>query len=398
VSAGASAASIQRHLLGVWNPSYEADAMDAHVAVLLRQARAAREKGDDDGDDVYVWWGKLRSPYRQAPLPHLPEILALDDTLSRDDGAERELHLYLTDYRSLYVAHVAGITGEDIRDVAAEREFVPDYYYEIDKPADCWFQLWDIRRLVLDDTPAVIAELRNLRNVHYHDQRVSLYGGMVNLPLIVTRPDGARWFDERTREQLTGGRHWVEYDAERSAGTGAMQRELRENRFGNAAWSNLRPAARQFIASAEQTFRAHRDDASFDLASVLVELAKGVEVQANAIMRAALADAPDDVRIANVDGSSRDLVDDGPWTLGALARAIGDDRERHLWWQRVLVRGEWFATALPGLLEELLKVRNPAAHGGEPVSRERVIEMRDAMIGVGCKGWLLDLASVRMKP
>jgi hypothetical protein len=31
-----------RHLLGVWNPSYEADAMDAHITVLLKHARAAR--------------------------------------------------------------------------------------------------------------------------------------------------------------------------------------------------------------------------------------------------------------------------------------------------------------------------------------------------------------------
>jgi len=37
----------------------------------------------------------------------------------------------------------------------------------------------------------VIEQLRQLRNVRYHDQRVSLYGGMVDLPLVVTRPDGA---------------------------------------------------------------------------------------------------------------------------------------------------------------------------------------------------------------
>ena len=72
--------------------------MDAHIDVLLRHARAARENAAN-GDDVYVWWGKLRSPYRQAPLPHLSDVLALESLLS--DESDLELHLYLTDYRSL---------------------------------------------------------------------------------------------------------------------------------------------------------------------------------------------------------------------------------------------------------------------------------------------------------
>ena len=42
----------------------------------------------------------------------------------------------------------------------------------------------------------MIAELKVLRNVHYNDRPVSLFGGMVDLPLIVTRPDGRRFFDE----------------------------------------------------------------------------------------------------------------------------------------------------------------------------------------------------------
>lgn len=69
-----------RHLLAVWNPSYEADALDAHVTLLLKHTRDFRA-GARDEDDVYVWWGKLRSPYKQEPLPHLGDILALDETL-----------------------------------------------------------------------------------------------------------------------------------------------------------------------------------------------------------------------------------------------------------------------------------------------------------------------------
>ena len=58
----------QHHLVALWNPSVAADVMDAHIAVLLDAARRHRE-GGAPADDVYVWWGRVRSGNRQGPLP-----------------------------------------------------------------------------------------------------------------------------------------------------------------------------------------------------------------------------------------------------------------------------------------------------------------------------------------
>ena len=380
-----------RHLVGVWNPSYEADAMDAHVRILLGAARE-RHEGKRDDDDVYVWWGKVRSPNRQKPLPHLKEILAIDDVLASDDGEEPELHLYLTDYRSLYVAHLGAVEAQDMSD---DEGHVPDYYRAKSLNCDCWFQLWDIRRVVLDDTPAVVHELSKLRNVAYNDRPVSLYGGMVDLPLIVWRDDEPRYFDEETREALTGGRYWVEFDAER-AGAGQMQQELRENRFGNEAWSALDPAARSFIATAEKLFRDHRNDAAFDLSAVIVNLAKAMEVQVNAVLRSALRGADVALRSVNVDGRSRDLARDGSLSLGELARIIGGERSLNEYLRKRLVNGDWFAMSLPPILDELAGFRNPAAHRGT-VARDDVVRLRNQLVGVGTKGELLELAQVRVR-
>lgn len=379
-----------RHLLAVWNPSYDADALDAHVSLLLTHAREFRD-GQREEDDVYVWWGKLRSPYRQEPLPHLPAILALDESLQSDNGDEH--HLYLTDYRSLYVAHLAEILADDVRLDGNEAAHIPAYYRNLDLLADCWFRLWDIRRLVLDDTPAVIEQLRALRNARYHDQRVSLYGGMVDLPLLVARSDDQRWFDQATRDLLTDGRHWVEFDAERG-GTGETQRDLRENRFGGKLWLNLDPAARAFIATAERLFRDHRTDAAFDLSVVIVNFAKAVEVQVNALLRAALANADRAIRLQNMDGQTVDLLNGGPWMLAQLALAITADGERREWLQRQLIHGAWFTGSLPAIIEELRELRNDAAHGGQ-IERERVSQLRGHLIGVGCNGSLLELAHVK---
>src|SRR5690242_12031528 len=234
-----------RHLVGVWNPSYAADAMSSTVALLLRRARAHRH-GELGEDDIYVWWGKVKSSNRQAPLPHLPDILAMDRGLQSDDGAESEMHLYLTDYRSLYVGHVAEITADDPRGGDEGKETVPSFYDESKFNCDCWFRLFDIRRVVADDTVAVVDELKKLRNTRYNDRPVSLYGGMVELPLIVTRADGARYFEQDVRDKLIDGRFWVEFDAERTE-IGKLERELRENVVGEKAWNALDPASRTFV-------------------------------------------------------------------------------------------------------------------------------------------------------
>jgi hypothetical protein len=187
----------------------------------------------------------------------------------------------------------------------------------------------------------------------------------------------------------------VEFDAER-AGAGEMQRELRDNRFGSRLWGNLDPAARGFIATAEQLFRAHRHDAAFDLSTVIVDFAKAVELQVNVVVRSALARAPRELRHANLDGRSVDIVTDGPWGLGELSIVIGRDKSRHDWFRTHLEHGEWFAMGLPPVLDELREVRNPASHGGA-VQRERIEGLRGALIGVGSAGNLVELAKVRVR-
>ena len=110
-----------QHLVTVWNPRYAADAMEAHLQLLLEwDTKATRD--DTGADEVYVWWGKVRSNQRQQPMPHLAAIIArgrhsvdLDDT--------HETHLYLTDYQSLYVADVSAIVTDDPR--AGDARHVP---------------------------------------------------------------------------------------------------------------------------------------------------------------------------------------------------------------------------------------------------------------------------------
>lgn len=380
------------HLVSVWNPSYTSDAMGAHLAVLLEWARLRDEERGVDDDGVYVWWGKVRSPNRQQPQTHLDEMRALDASLEVPGG--RELQLYLTDYRSLWVADVVEIhEGELPR---AESRHAPAYYEREKLNCDFWFKIADARRLVADDLLAVIEELKLLRNIHYNDRPVSLYGGMVDLPLFVTRPDGREFFDPFVRDAITGDRLWAQFDALEGGGTAEIERDLRENTLGEVAWAGLDPTARTFLATAERLYRDHRRDPAFDFAPVVVSLAKAMEVQTNRALMTAAAKLTVPVRSVNIDGNSVDLTRHGFLSLGELARVIGGERELNDALAKVLQNGRWFVASLPAILDDLKDYRNRAAHSA-PMDVRTAGAWRERILGIGCLGDIVELAKVKPK-
>ena len=387
-------AAVPRHLLSVWNPSYADDAMDRHLEVLLRQA-AARREGRGDDEDVYVWWAKLRSPNRQEPIPHADEVLALQDQI--DAGVET--HLYLTDYGSLYVAHLVEVTGDDVPSAwPDERDHMPSYYEGHE--ADFWFRLWDIRRLVGRDAPATIEELKKLRNVRYHDRPVSLYGGIVDLPLIVTREDGTSWFADVAA--LTEGRRWAERDAELRGETERLSAELRDNLLGPDIWEALDPSSRTFLTTAEAIFRARRDDPGFDFSGAALEYTKAIETELNGLLfptlRRVLGRAPADRR--EVYAGAR-LLD-----LGGRVPHQGLGTMRHLLEKEDVVRTalrtglphdwSWMEGVLPHELEPVLELRNPAAHS-RAVGREEMGRWRQNLLGIGCEGLLVRIVRAKLR-
>jgi hypothetical protein len=378
----------QHHLVTVWNPSIAPQAMDDHIAVLLAGLRRFREGSGET--DPCVWFGRVRSPNRQQPLPHFAEVLALDAETPMDERDAREAHLYLTDYRSLYVGQLGSITGDDMS--AEEPAAVPEYYRQLRLDCDCWFQLFDIRRIVEDDTLAVVAELRKLRNVHYSDRPVSIYGGMVNLPLVVYRDDGIRFFEDR--ERLLDGQLWVEFDAG-NAGLGALERDLRDNLLGEAAWTSLDAGTRSFITTAERIFRDNRANAGFDFAPVLGGFAKALEVECNRRLRDGLNRCPFAARLANLDGETVDVTARS-LTLGELVRALSGEQELRTALANRLTHAGWFSGDLAVILDGFRDVRNRGTHSGR-IERAVAQHWRDRMVGVGCEGIFVRLASVRRR-
>ena len=382
--------SAPRHLVAVWNPSYADDIMDAHLEVLLRWAEKSAN-GETEQDDVYVWWGKLRSANRQQPLPHIKAVLALDAQVQQ--GVET--HLYLTDYRSLYVGHVGEVTSDSVlTDAEGEEAHAPEYYRG--RHADFWFRIWDIRRLVADDTLEVVEILRGLRNVHYADRPVSLYGGMVNLPLVVTSNSPHPWFADA--EQLTDGRLWAERDSELRSEVPRLARELRDNLIGRTLWNVLEPGTRTFLASAEAVFRARRDDPGFNFSGPAVEYAKAMETELNALLFPVLhRSLGGKDRIVYVDGRRVDVGERVPHqSLGALRHLLENDAVRRAMRGTLPQYANWLTGVLPTRLEILADLRNAAAHSAS-TAREQVSDAREEILGIGQEGLITHVSRAKMR-
>jgi hypothetical protein len=382
-----------QHLLTLWNPSYTDDALDAHLRVLLDWA-SARALGNAEEDEVYVWWGRIRSKNRDGRLPHHAEVLALDAQMR----AGTETHLYLTDYRSLYVAHVGEITDDDVRDDAGELDHMPGYY--TGHPVDFWFRLFDLRRLVTGDTVEVIDELRKLRNRGYHDRPVSLYGGMVDLPLIVRREPAAPWFSDTAA--LNDGHLWAQRAAEYRSDAERMSRELRDNLFGRDIWPLLEPATRTFLASAEAVFRAHRDDPGFDLSGAAVAYAKAVETELNALLfpalRRVLHTKPPHEREVREDGRLIDLGGTVPHqTLGTLKHLLERSDLAQAAIRTAMPNDQaWVLGLLPRELASVVEIRNASAHS-EATTAGALEPVRGKVLGIGGRGLVEQLVRARLR-
>ena len=218
---------------------------------------------------------------------------------------------------------------------------------------------------------------------------------MVNLPLIVTRADGARFFAPEDRKALLEGRYWAEEDAHR-AGLGPIERDLRETLFGETAWDALDPTVRGFVATAEHVFRTHRGTPGFDFSPVIVSLAKACEVQAGLVVRAGLKGAPEKERLAKVDGAVIDLGSARGVGLGALGRAISEEVAVRGRLEQRLHDGGWLVKQLAYVLKDLARYRNPAAHSAG-VGFEDAARLRSQLMGIGGYGDLVRLAGVKPK-
>ena len=128
-----------------------------------------------------------------------------------------------------------------------------------------------------------------------------------------------------TRSPRVGcGREW---DAEQGSGVAADgARAARQPARRAAPGAGSRPPPGASSPPARSSSASTARDPAFDFGPVIGAFAKALEVQCRAVLRRALAKAPREARLANVNGQTVDIVEQRTLTLGQLCHALSTEQ------------------------------------------------------------------------
>jgi hypothetical protein len=192
-------------------------------------------------------------------------------------------------------------------------------------------------------------------------------------------------------------------DSELRGETERLSAELRDNLLGQEIWEALHPTSRTFLTTGEAVFRSRREDPGFDFSPTAVEYCKAIETELNAAIFPAvqpvMAPKPQDERVIRDGKSALDLGRSVPrQTIGSVRHLLVNRPELKRGVEEAFpVRdAAWLTSALPDELEPLLMLRNPAAHD-ERITRERIAEWRQRILGIGCEGLLVRIVRVKLE-
>ncbi|HSL70049.1 MAG TPA: hypothetical protein VK864_07380, partial [Longimicrobiales bacterium] len=224
---------------------------------------------------------------------------------------------------------------------------------------------------------------------------------MVDLPLIVERPDDRMWFGDDG--SLTDGRLWAEHDAQLRSETDRIGHDLRENLFGDDVWKTFEPGTRAFLASGEASFRGRRHDPAFDFSAPAIAYAKAVETEINTLLFSRLrrfyGKGNPIGRHTTVDGKPMDLGDTvSHQTLGTIINLLqhNEDVKRGIRGAFVHTDVQWLLGELPHYLEPIARLRNPAAHS-QRLSQNDAGKLREQTLGIGQEGLLVRIARAKLR-
>jgi hypothetical protein len=86
----------------------------------------------------------------------------------------------------------------------------------------------------------------------------------------------------------------------------------------------------------------------------------------------------------------------GHLSIAQLAAVLRGRSALHKQLRQRLENGDWLVEVFPKVLAEVASLRNPGVHRAH-VGREAVVGLRNALVGVGCQGALIELAKVQPK-
>lgn len=316
--------------------------------------------------------------------PQTSSLQALQSLLESSNSPF--LQLFLTDYASLYVAKVVKIAEN------ADESIIPSYYKDKKLSVEGFFIIEDLRELVRDDFVSVRDEyLANFTTPDYDNHTYALYGNAYVYPLIIEQKQHLTYFesDERHFLQLFKSAEFLH-----------QKQVLADYTFGERYLYAMNPDSFDNLIYAELEFHACKGDRLYDFSSVVLKYAKCFESECYLLVKrliSVLSQRDESVLSLTFTqmGKSfevRSLLTNKAM-LGAYNYLIENLLKTHI--KKHL--SEEFVNVCRKLSKQIAfiqRVRNPAAHT-ECTSFEQANNLRARLVGVATQSVLVMMIKAR---
>lgn len=324
----------------------------------------------------------------QTPLsrPQNNSLQALQSLLESSNSPF--LQLFLTDYASLYVAKVVKIAEN------ADESIIPSYYKDKKLSVEGFFIIEDLRELVRDDFVSVRDEyLANFTTPDYDNHTYALYGNAYVYPLIIEQKQHLAYFesDERHFLQLFKSAEFLR-----------QKQVLADYTFGERYLYAMNPDSFDNLIYAELEFHACKGDRLYDFSSVVLRYAKCFESECYLLVKRLISVLSQrDESILSLTftqmGKSfevRSLLVNKAM-LGAYNYLIENLLKTHI---KEHLSDEFvkFCWKLTKQIAFIQRVRNPVAHT-ETASFEQANNLRARLVGVANLSVLVMMIKARIE-
>lgn len=354
-----------QNLLILFNPYYQKDVIDSHIAVL-------KDKG-------VVGFGKIKSSLSTLSSPKELDWEALSSI-----SPTSPLQLFLTDYSSLFVAKVTKVSQEIVPSLT------PSYYQEKDLNVEAWFVIEDIIELVHKDFEKIRdLFLSNFTTPDYGNYTYAIYGNSYRYPLKVEMKNEIDYFlgDELFYPNIYKSKEFL-----------SVKNNLLSYVFGDAGY-RLHPESLENLVFAEMEFEKNKEDKFYDFSGVAIKYGKTIEMEAYLFFKTLfffLTKSDEEIlhvtfEVQGKGYSVADLKDFRP-NLGTYKFLLNNPLISQSIEKSNL---KWIISGVFGNLSIVQQIRNEAAHG-EKTSLEGIQKLRNGVLGIGRNRVLPDFLLKRL--
>ncbi len=357
------------NLLILYNPYYNQEMIEDHIRIL---------NASENPKDAKVGFGKIRSKIRNYEHSKEEKI----DTLCEEVTSTQSMQLFLTDFSSMYVCKVEAVVD------TLENVVAPEYYKSLD--VERWFVVTDIREIMRDDFEYVRDQiLVQFTTPNYGNHTYALYGNRYDYPLEVQQKTPLNYFENF----LTEERHFTK--AFKSSKYATVLQELKHYVFGKKLLYAMHPDSLEAIVGAEVQYDAHKDNNTYDFASIVILYAKAFENESYYLLKKVFEELMGyDASLENIDyqvqGRSYTLINylTCKPNIGTNKYLLSNPKIYQAYKECYKDYGKYaellslLTYSLKHAISTIQGIRNEASHGGA-IDRVSCDKVRSLLLGVG---------------